>query len=62
MGEALRNSAQNPGPAPHQCLGPAPNQYSDFKDFMNSWPPVFKDAEEPLQADEWLYTIEQMFR
>jgi hypothetical protein len=62
MGEALRNSAQNPGPAPNQCQGPAPNQYNDFKDFMNSRPPVFKDAEEPLQADEWLYTIEQMFR
>ena len=24
-------------------------------------PPIFKEAEEPLQADEWLNTIEQKF-
>ena len=24
-------------------------------------PPIFKKAEEPLQADEWLNTIEQKF-
>ena len=24
-------------------------------------PPIFKEAEEPLQAEEWLNTIEQKF-
>jgi len=42
--------------------GPAPNQYSSFKDFMDTKPPSFREAEEPLQAEEWLNTVEQMFR
>jgi hypothetical protein len=41
--------------------GPAPNQHSDFKEFLDTKPPLFKEAEEPLQADEWLNTIEQKF-
>ena len=28
--------------------GPAPNQYSSFKDFMDTKPPSFREAEEPL--------------
>jgi len=40
---------------------PAPNQYSSFKDFMDTKPPSFREAEEPLQADEWLNTVEQKF-
>ena len=43
------------------CQGPEPNQYSDFKDFLDTKPPIFKEAEEPLQADEWLNTLEQKF-
>jgi len=46
----------------HQHQGPEPNQYSTFKDFLDMKPPIFKEAEEPLQADEWLNTIEQKFR
>ena len=42
--------------------GPAPNQYSSFKDFMDTKPPSFREAEEPLQAEEWLNTVEQKFR
>jgi hypothetical protein len=42
--------------------GPTPNQHSDFKDFIDTKRPLFKEAEEPLQADEWLNTIEQKFR
>jgi len=42
--------------------GPGPNQYSSFKDFMDTKPPSFREAEEPLQAEEWLNTVEQMFR
>jgi len=41
--------------------GPTPNQYSSFKDFMDTKPPSFTDAEEPLQAEEWLNTVEQKF-
>jgi hypothetical protein len=47
--------------ARHGRQGPEPNQYSDFKDFLNTKPPLFKEVEEPLQADEWLNTIEQKF-
>jgi hypothetical protein len=39
----------------HVRQGPEQNQYSSFKDF------IFREAEEPLQADEWLSTIEQRF-
>jgi hypothetical protein len=45
----------------HVCQGPEPNLYSSFKDFMDTKPPMFREAEEPLQADEWLSTIEQRF-
>jgi hypothetical protein len=41
--------------------GPAPNQYSSFKDFMDTKPPSFREAEEPLQAEEWMNTVEQKF-
>ena len=41
--------------------GPAPYQYRSFKDFMDTKPPSFREAEEPLQADEWLNTVEQKF-
>jgi len=42
--------------------GPAPNQYSSYKDFMDTEPPSFREAEEPFQAEEWLNTVEQKFR
>jgi hypothetical protein len=29
---------------------------------LDTEPPIFREAEEPLQADEWLNTIEQKFR
>jgi hypothetical protein len=38
------------------------NQYSCFKDFMDIKLPIFREAEEPQQDDEWLSTIEQRFR
>ena len=49
---------QNTTRARQQNQGPEPNQYSSFKDFQDTKPLVFKDAEEPIQADEWLNTIE----
>jgi hypothetical protein len=45
----------------HGHQGPKPNQHSDFKDFLDTKPPLFKEAEEPLQADEWLNTIERSY-
>ena len=45
----------------HVRQGPEPNQYSSFKDFMDTKPPIFREAEELLQADEWLSMIEQRF-
>ena len=46
MAKALRAIANRDGRGAHQ--GPEPNQYSDFKDFLDIKPPVFKEAEEPL--------------
>ena len=60
MGEVLRGLAQNAGHGwgRDQRQGPKPNQFSDFNDFFDTKPPIFKEAEEPMQADEWLNTIE----
>jgi hypothetical protein len=37
------------------------NQYSSFKDFMDARPPIFKEATEPLDAEEWINTMEDKF-
>jgi len=37
------------------------NQYSSFKDFMDTKPPVFKEAVKPLEADWWINMMEQNF-
>jgi hypothetical protein len=42
----------------HVHQGSKPNQYSSFKDFMDTKLPIFREAKEPLQVDEWLSTIE----
>jgi hypothetical protein len=33
-----------------------------LKDFLDTKPPIFREAEELLQVDEWLSTIEQRFQ
>ena len=48
MEETLRLIAQNIACARQQNQGPEPNQYSTFKDFLETKPPIFKEAEEPL--------------
>ena len=58
MEETLRLIAQNTAHVGQQHQGPEPNQYSLFKDFQDTKPPIFKEAEEPLQVFEWLNTIE----
>ena len=61
MEETLRLITQNTTHACQQQQGPELNQYSSFKDFLDTKPSIFKVAEEPLQADKWLNTIEQKF-
>jgi len=61
MEEALHNIADNTRRGDNQG-GREANQYSSFKDFMDSKPQVFKEALEPLEADEWINTMEQKFR
>ena len=61
MEEALRNITDNTRRGDNQG-GREANQYSSFKDFMDTKPPVFKEALEPLEADEWINTMEQKFR
>ena len=48
MEEALCLIAQNTARAHPQQHGPEPNQYSTFKKFLDTKPPIFKVAEEPL--------------
>ena len=62
MEDTLRLIAQNTAHAHQQNQGPELDQYSSFKDFQDTKPPIFKEAEEPLQVDEWLNIIEQKFR
>ena len=61
MEEALHHIADNThhgnNPGGHEV-----NWYSTFKDFMDTKPPIFKEAVEPLEADEWINTMEQKFQ
>jgi hypothetical protein len=59
LADALHNKANRDGRNVYQ--GPKPNQYSDFKDFLDTKPPIFKEADEQLLTDEWLNTLEQKF-
>jgi hypothetical protein len=34
---------------------------ASYQDFFNTQPPFFSKAEEPLDADAWLHTIESKF-
>jgi len=60
MEGALHNIANNT----HRGANPGGqevNWYSSFKDFVDTKPPVFKEAAEPLEADEWINNMEQKF-
>ena len=48
MEETLHLITQNTAHARQQNQGPEPNQYSTFKDFLETKPPIFKEVEEPL--------------
>ena len=62
MGEAMRTMAQQVTQGMHQLQGAEPNQYSDFKEFLDTKLPIFKEVEEPLQVEKWLNTLEQKFQ
>ena len=48
LGDAMHTMAQHQAQGRNQWQGPEPNQFSDFKEFQDTKPPVFKEAEEPL--------------
>ena len=58
----LREMTQNQQ-APHPNHGHRNNGNgkSTYIDFTDTRPPVFSKAEEPLEADDWLRTVEQKF-
>jgi hypothetical protein len=62
MEDFLRTIANNVQRGNHQGGGNGANQYSNFKDFMDTKPPIFKEAAEPLDAEEWINTMEDKFR
>jgi hypothetical protein len=62
MEDFLRTIANNVQCGNHQGGGNGVNQYSNFKDFMDTRPPIFKEAAEPLDAEEWINTMEDKFR
>ena len=36
-------------------------QWASYQDFLSTQPPLFNKAEEPLDADAWIRTIESKF-
>jgi hypothetical protein len=62
MKDFLRTIANNVQRGNNQGGGNRVNQYSNFKDFMDTRPPIFKEATEPLDAEEWINTMEDKFR
>ena len=48
LGDAMRTLAQHQALGRNQRQGPEPNQFSNFKEFQDTKPPVFKEAKEPL--------------
>jgi hypothetical protein len=61
MEAALRNVANNTRCGLNQG-GHEVNQYSGFKKFVDTRPPIFKEAVDPLDAEEWINTMEDKFR
>jgi len=62
LNEAMQTMAQQNRGGRHVRQGGEANQHSSFKDFQDTKPPLFKEAVEPLEADEWVNTLEQKFR
>jgi hypothetical protein len=62
MEDFLCTIAENVQRGNNQGGGNGANQYSNFKGFMDTRPPIFKEAIEPLDAEEWINTMEDKFR
>jgi hypothetical protein len=62
MEDFMRTITNNVQRGNNQGGGNGVNQYRNFKDFMDTRPPIFKEATEPLDAEEWINTIEDKFR
>jgi hypothetical protein len=60
MEAVLRNIVDNTCRGLNQG-GHEANQYSSFKDFMDTRPSIFKEAAEPLDAEEWINILEDKF-
>jgi hypothetical protein len=58
----LREIAQNNHNVPRGNRGQYNNRNkTTYVDFTDTHPPVFTRADEPLEADDWLRTMEQKF-
>jgi hypothetical protein len=58
----LREMAQNNQNAPQgNCDHYNNRNETTYVDFTDTRPPVFTRADEPLEADDWLRTMEQKF-
>jgi len=62
LNEAMQTMAQQNRGGRHARQGGEANQYNNFTDFQDTKPPLLKEAAEPLEAGEWLNTLEQKFR
>jgi hypothetical protein len=45
----------------HQPRGRDEHPSANYQDFLSTQPPLFHKADEPLDADAWLHTIESKF-
>jgi hypothetical protein len=45
----------------HQFQGQEETPSASYQDFLSTQPPLFHKADEPLDADAWLRTIESKF-
>jgi hypothetical protein len=61
MEDFLCTIANNVQRGNNQDGGNGVNQYSNFKDFMDTRPLIFKEATESLDAEEWINTMEDKF-
>ena len=59
--EVMRMFMQHVGAQPQGPRAPPPLRAVSYADFLATHPPVFKEAREPLEADDWLRTVESKF-
>jgi hypothetical protein len=61
MEDFLHTIANNVQRGNNQGGGNGVNQYNNFKNFMDTRPPIFKEATEPLDAEEWINIMKDKF-